>query len=143
MRVQLNADSITLTAVYVLAACVLLILLLLGFMLYVNFRSKREARGEFARHVTRIKARTTTCGGVGGDGVSTKGEPTWVGEVLSAIDTGSENPTREIRIPGQVQRVVYVLRPGEHPAVLPIRPRERIDLPAQLVEKHEPRHLLP
>lgn len=73
--------------------------------------------------------------------MSPTGEPTWVGEALNAIDTGSENPTREIRIPEQVRRVTYVLRPGEHPAVLPIRPYERIDLPAQPVEKGEPRHV--
>ncbi|MFD0204318.1 hypothetical protein ACFVG9_26490 [Saccharothrix carnea] len=120
------------TAMYVFAACVLLILLLVGLMLYMSFRAKREARREIARHVARIKARTTTPGATRGAGVNPKGEPTWVGEALSAIKTGSENPTREIRIPEQVRRVTYVLRPGEHPAVSPIRPHEKIDLPEQI-----------
>jgi hypothetical protein len=143
MRGQLNAYSIASTAMYVFAACALLILLLVGLMLYMSFRSKREARRGFARHVARIKARTTTSGATRGADVHLKGEPTWIGGALSAINTGSENPTREIRIPEQVRRVTYVLRPGEHPAVLPICPHERIDPPTQPAENHEPPHLLP
>lgn len=132
MREQLNTDSTALTAAYFFAACVLLIILSAGLMLYMSFRSEREARRKFPSHMARIKARTTRPGAARGAGVDLKGEPTWVGEALNAIETGSENPTREIHIPEQARRVTYVLRPDEHAAVLPIRPHEKVDLPEQV-----------